>query len=373
VKTEISRAAKRPDVRRAVTPAGPLPDTNSQLLDLHASAGNRAVVQLLSNVQRQAPTPAQPPPAHTPPTTPADARDWTNSAVERLPAEEKKRFEAIEWGRLDFPRTKLPVKKYKKAEADWWRQQPGVIERGGYFIGAHQKEAQELLTALAESTAGGGERRINQGRTAVLKERAFNLARDDFDAVFVDKLVEFQGGLKLHTDAAAKFKQMKAAAKKDNVPIVASSAYRDRASEEKKADEVDNPMAFGKYSPHAMGLAVDINLHVPDDAFDYEETKTGNFKKVLDMLESPVYKWLSAHAQDHGFYPYSQEPWHWEYNPKDFAKTFFDGHDDLKAKITEADEAEVAERKAKAEEAKKKAEEAKKKRAEAKAKSKSKK
>jgi hypothetical protein len=29
----------------------------------------------------------------------------------------------------------------------------------------------------------------------------------------------------------------------------------------------------------------------------------------------PAYKWLAANAERFGFYPYTREPWHWEYNP----------------------------------------------------------
>ena len=54
------------------------------------------------------------------------------------------------------------------------------------------------------------------------------------------------------------------------------------------------------------------------------------------MLESPIYKWLSAHASEYGFYPFSNEPWHWEYNPAGYAEKFFESDPTLQAKITEA-------------------------------------
>ena len=99
-----------------------------------------------------------------------------------------------------------------------------------------------------------------------------------------------------------------------------------------------------------MGLAIDFNLKTK--GYDYVEQDTGNFGKVLDMLESPVYKWLSAHASEYGFFPYSQEPWHWEYNPDDdYATKFFDSDENLKAKIKQADDDEAAEKKAAAEKA----------------------
>ena len=119
----------------------------------------------------------------------------------------------------------------------------------------------------------------------------------------------------MNVDAAAKFKAMKEAAKKDKVTLTVGSAYRSRATEEATAKRIKNRKAFAGFSPHSMGLAIDFNLKTK--GYDYVEQDTGNFGKVLDMLESPVYKRPSAHASEYGFFPYSQEPWHWEYNPDD--------------------------------------------------------
>lgn len=304
-------------------------------------------MQLLASVQRQAPKTTAPP--TTAPVTsnqPADARDWAKSAVDKLPKAQKERFEAIDWGRLDFPGTTVPEKGLTADAAKWWREQPGVEEVGegdkGYFKGMHQAEAQQMLDALAAATAGGGQRRVNTGPRAVLKERAFKLARDDFDKVFVDKLdAKAIDGHQLNTAAAAKFREMAEAAKKDKVTLTIGSAYRTRAQEEETAKKNTNQRAFGSFSPHAMGLAADINLKATDKEF-----VTGNFNKVLDMLESPVYKWLAAHASEYGFFPYSSEPWHWEYNPEGFAEHFFDDDPDLQAKIKQADDEEAAEKKA---------------------------
>jgi D-alanyl-D-alanine dipeptidase len=326
-------------------------------------------------VQRQAPAPAPPPPKTAGATeekpTP-DARDWAKSAVHKLPKKQRERFEAIEWGRLDFPDTTVPVAGLKQDQADWWRKQTSVIEveskAGNYFKGANQGAAQELLNAVANATSGGGERRVNRLSHAVLKERAFKLAKDDFDKAFVEKLDPTPiNGQQMNIDAAAKFREMAAAAKKDKVTLTVGSAYRTRAAEEATAKKIKNRKAFAGFSPHSMGLAVDINLKTA--GYDYEEFRTGNFGKVLDMLESPIYKWLSAHASEHGFYPFANEPWHWEYNPNDdWASKFFSDKPDLQAKIKEADDAEAAEL-----EAQKRAEEERKAKAKAKGKPKPKK
>lgn len=331
------------EARRSTPPAAPARNPGS-LLKLHALVGNRAVVQLLTGIQRQSPAPPSVPP--TKPATPADARDWAKSAVDKLPKKQKERFEAIDWGRLDFPDTVVPVAGLEKQQADWWREQTSVVEvedpKGNYFKGANQAEAQQLLNALASATSGGGERRVNRGPQAVLKERAFKLSKDDFDKFFVDHLDStLIDGQQMNIDAAAKFKEMAAAAKKDKVTLTVGSAYRTRAAEEAAAKKNTNRKAFAGFSPHSMGLAVDVNLKTT--GYDYKEFTTGNFGKVLDMLESPIYKWLSAHASEYGFFPFSNEPWHWEYNPAGYAEKFFESDPTLQAKITEADEAEKKE------------------------------
>jgi len=343
------------------------------VLALQSTFGNRAVAQLLTTVQRQAPAPAPPKPATATEDKPApDARDWAKSAVRKLSKKQRERFEAIEWGRLDFPDTTVSVASQTKEGADWWRKQPSVVEveskSGNYFKGANQGAAQELLNALAYATGGGGERRVNRLSHAVLKERAFKLAKDDFDKAFVEKLDETPiNGHQMNKEAAEKFREMAAAAKKDKITLTVGSAYRTRAQEEATAAKIKNRKAFAGFSPHSMGLAVDINLKTT--GYEYTEFTTGNFGKVLDMLESPIYKWLSAHAYEHGFYPFANEPWHWEYNPNDdWASKFFSDKPDLQAKIKEADDAEAAEI-----EAAKKAEEERKAKAKAKGKPKPKK
>ncbi len=33
------------------------------------------------------------------------------------------------------------------------------------------------------------------------------------------------------------------------------------------------------------------------------------------MRQTSAFHWMVTHAEGFGFYPYDQEPWHWEYNP----------------------------------------------------------
>ncbi|MEO8377509.1 MAG: hypothetical protein ABI579_07545, partial [Candidatus Sumerlaeota bacterium] len=49
--------------------------------------------------------------------------------------------------------------------------------------------------------------------------------------------------------------------------------------------------------------------------FKIEEITTKPMSEVVRMRESPVHKWLFLRADQFGWYPYQNEPWHWEYNP----------------------------------------------------------
>lgn len=57
-------------------------------------------------------------------------------------------------------------------------------------------------------------------------------------------------------------------------------------------------------SAHQSGRAVDCHLGAPIES-EYAE----------GMRDTRAYRWLVAHAEAYGFYPYDLEPWHWEYNP----------------------------------------------------------
>lgn len=58
------------------------------------------------------------------------------------------------------------------------------------------------------------------------------------------------------------------------------------------------------HSAHHSGRAIDLYL-----GFSLSS------KNVQKIRATSVYKWLVQNAVRFGFYPYLQEPWHWEYNP----------------------------------------------------------
>jgi LAS superfamily LD-carboxypeptidase LdcB len=79
-----------------------------------------------------------------------------------------------------------------------------------------------------------------------------------------------------------------------------SRALQKYGSEEEARKWVAKPGA----SAHHSGRAVDCWLGTP----------VGR-EHVADQKRTPAWLWLMDNAERFGFYPYSEEPWHWEYNP----------------------------------------------------------
>ncbi|MBP1693333.1 MAG: D-alanyl-D-alanine carboxypeptidase [Chloroflexi bacterium] len=57
-------------------------------------------------------------------------------------------------------------------------------------------------------------------------------------------------------------------------------------------------------SAHQSGRAMDLYLGSKNDS-----------SNVDNLRRLPAYQWMVANAERFGFYPYGNEPWHWEYNP----------------------------------------------------------
>ncbi len=57
-------------------------------------------------------------------------------------------------------------------------------------------------------------------------------------------------------------------------------------------------------SAHRTGRAIDCWLGLRNGS-----------ENVTKLRRQPAYQWLVKNASRFGFYPYSAEPWHWEYNP----------------------------------------------------------
>lgn len=119
----------------------------------------------------------------------------------------------------------------------------------------------------------------------------------------------------LHPDAAAAFKRLQAAAKKDGLALSIRSGYRSHATQKdsfakamKEYPEKTARLYFAEAgaSEHQLGLAI--------DAWDGKNRGTA-------FSRTPHAKWLAEHAHEHGFivrYPqdkthitgYAWEPWH---------------------------------------------------------------
>ncbi len=125
------------------------------------------------------------------------------------------------------------------------------------------------------------------------------------------------GPVPLHRLAAEAWTELVRAARGDGIPapiLLPTSGYRSVARQAALwADALGkygSPEAARKWvappggSPHHSGRAIDFYLGGRNSSANVDNLRT-----------LPAYKWLVLHAEGCGFYPYSQEPWHWEYNP----------------------------------------------------------
>jgi D-alanyl-D-alanine carboxypeptidase len=114
------------------------------------------------------------------------------------------------------------------------------------------------------------------------------------------QLVALPGGERLRRDAAAAYHRMHAAARAEGFRLWANSGYRtvreQRLLYERYRKGLGPRAARPGHSNHQRGTAVDL---------------------VVGDENSPIYRWLAAHACRHGFRrTVPSEPWHWEYRPR---------------------------------------------------------
>lgn len=233
---------------------------------------------------------------------PAQQRAWVldseRSAIERLPeAAVRQRFLQQDWSGIEFPGN-VPK---QRATAEVQRQ---------------SALARELFAAIERLAP---ERRVP--RTIRFRDRPAHP-------------VPGQPGHRLYGEARDAFVRMRDAALKDGVKLFILSSWRSRAQQAKLSANQRNPNAVARgVSAHNYGLAIDLRMSVP--ALPVLETCTREFAKctkadranpakaglptkmanLVRMYRSPVYKWMLLRARAFGWYPYRNEPWHWEYNP----------------------------------------------------------
>jgi uncharacterized protein YcbK (DUF882 family) len=183
--------------------------------------------------------------------------------------------------------------------------------------GPNETFADVMVDALDQVTP---ERRANRTRNAVVLR---NEASDEVWDYMTAQWVEVPGQEKYMLNKHAKdgFVKMHEAAKEDGVELIILSAHRTRKRAEANAARVNNPMAVASFSAHSLGLAVDFQMSHGD--FKSKEMSTRPMAEVVRMRESPVHKWLHLRGHQFGWFPYQNEPWHWEYNPPGFRDIFW--------------------------------------------------
>jgi zinc D-Ala-D-Ala carboxypeptidase len=167
---------------------------------------------------------------------------------------------------------------------------------------------------------------------AVIKNEESLLGHLRYEEAPESALQKIDGGLKLRSTAAKKFKVMTAAARSAGINITTISAFRSVADQERiffdiKAERNQTPKqraevsAPPKYSEHHTGYAVDLG-----DA----SNAGADLKPVFE--NTPAFKWLQANAARYNFemsFPrdnkqgVSYEPWHWRFvGDSDSLETF---------------------------------------------------
>jgi len=216
--------------------------------------------------------------------------DPKTSGLDILGPELSKHFREFDWQENDFP---------------------------GGAEGPNEQFADVMVDALDLVRV---ERRANSTRDAVVLKAE---ATDEVWNYMTNRWVAVPGQerWKLNRDALKSFEQMREQAKCDGVDLIILSAHRYPETARRNAARSGNPNAVASFSSHSLGLAVDFKMSHGD--FKVDETTTRPMSEVVRMRESPVHKWLLLRGEEFGWYPYQNEPWHWEYNPPGFREIFW--------------------------------------------------
>ncbi|MCD6037635.1 MAG: hypothetical protein K0S67_1523, partial [Nitrososphaeraceae archaeon] len=190
----------------------------------------------------------------------------------------------------------------------------------GNPVGPNEKESLKLVNQLNNIIL---EDRVNRQANAILIDSEYQKDKTGYNEYFkkhVKPIPDYPKHL-LNKYALDSFVKMRQAAKGEGIEIVPLSTYRDPVADAKRAEEANNPNAIAKgISPHGLGVAIDIKMS--DGNKNYKEITTYPFSNIMDMRSSSIYKWLVIFANDFNFHPFNQEPWHWEYNYKNFKPVY---------------------------------------------------
>ncbi len=137
-----------------------------------------------------------------------------------------------------------------------------------------------------------------------------------------ESLVLFSPGLKMHSETAKAYKEMRSAAAQEGISLILLSAYRShqlqkeiffeiKSQRNQTALERSKVSAPPGHSEHSTGYAIDIgDANRPDT--DFEES----------FENTPAFRWLKRNASRYHFtlsFPpdnhqgVTYEPWHWRF------------------------------------------------------------
>ena len=218
--------------------------------------------------------------------------DLDRSVFELLPPDRQQHWESFQWDDLDFPGINAKRKETRK--------------------GPNESDATSQFNELGRSIPTLQERRVNQGSTALT-------TKADKVEKLRSRLVRVPGEpFRLLPEAVDAFVEMREAAALDGIEIRLEDGFRSIATSKKKFAQIGSAQMVAKgLSSHNYGAAIDIKLSVPGAKYLEATTLMNNVNK---MRNSPIYKWMVLNAHEYGWYPWNDEPWHWEYNPEGFAK-----------------------------------------------------
>jgi len=121
----------------------------------------------------------------------------------------------------------------------------------------------------------------------------------------------------LHRLAAEAWRALVSAARADGLReplLLPTSGFRDPQHQERlwraALERYGSPQEARKWVAPPGGSA-----HQSGRAIDFYVGGKNSSRNVAHLRTLPAYRWLVANAMRFGFYPYSAEPWHWEYNP----------------------------------------------------------
>ncbi|HSF51947.1 MAG TPA: M15 family metallopeptidase, partial [Nitrososphaeraceae archaeon] len=184
--------------------------------------------------------------------------------------------------------------------------------------GPNENEAVKLVNSLKNIIL---EDRVTLPPNAILLNATYQQDKIRYNDYFHKQTQQMKDfpSQRMNKHAIVWFDKMREAAKADGIEIVPLSVWRNPVVDEERAKQAKNPYAIGGIS-HALGVTIDIKMS--DGNKKYSEAATKPFSNVIDMRSSPIHKWLAIFAKDFNFHPFTHEPWHWEYNYKNFKDVF---------------------------------------------------